>query len=363
MDFENEIFKPINNFENYLISNLGNVKNKKTNKILKIQKSQKYSTIGLIANNKHFTFLVHRLVAQAFIINPENKLTVNHKNHNTHDNRVDNLEWYSQKEQNDYNYKMSSDKRQTNRARSIICVDKFDNTKKTFRTLHEGSEWLLQNSLAKNIESCLAGIRNSIHNGGICHGYIWKYNDLDNPDLDGEIWKEIPLELTLGKPNYFISNKGRFKNDKGKLVILKNHNSYISVSFRNKEKTITHQLHRVVAKLFVPNVENKMFVNHIDGNKINNQSDNLEWVTKSENTKHAHKNGLIAKVGRKINQYDMNNKFINQYNSIKEASIILKLDKSSIGHVCARDRPGSNSCGGFIFKYVIQDTIVGSSIN
>ena len=115
---------------------------------------------------------------------------------------------------------------------------------------------------------------------------------------------------------------------------------------------ITQQLHRVVAFLFIDKVEGKNFVNHIDGNKDNNCSDNLEWVTKSENTKHAHDNGLIKKNSRKVNQYDKEGNFISKFESIKEAGIKLKLDKSSIGHICAKDRPGSNTCGGFIFKYV-----------
>ena len=359
-----EIFKPIINFENYHISNLGNVKNIKKNKLLKKSKGQYYLTVGINNLEKRQTFLIHRLVAQAFIPNPENKPTVNHINHDKIDNRVENLEWHTQKEQNEYNYKTEKYKRQTTRARSVMCTDKKSENQITFRTIAEASEWLKQNSCAKNEQSCLSGIRNALNSGYACHGYYWVYNDLNNVDLDGEIWKEIPYEFTLGKPNYFISNKGRFKNNKGKIIDFKNNNNYIQITIRNNNKHIVHQFHRIVAKLFVPNNdENKQFVNHIDGNKINNCSDNLEWVTKSENTKHAHKSGLITKNSRKVNQYDKNNNFIAQYNSIKEASIILKINKSSIGHVCAKDRKGTNTCGGFIFKYADMDDNISSSIN
>lgn len=53
-----------------------------------------------------------------------------------------------------------------------------------------------------------------------------------------------------------------------------------------------HSVHRLVALNFVPNPEKKLEVNHIDGNKLNNNASNLEWCTRSENEQHAWKNGL-----------------------------------------------------------------------
>ena len=351
MDNKEEVFKEIANFPGYYISNFGNVKSSKTNRLLKIQKSSRYSTVGLINNAKRYNYLVHRLVAQAFILNPENKPTVNHKNHDTYDNRIENLEWNTQKEQNQYNYNTEKEKRKTNRARSVSCYNNKNELCMTFRTLTEASIWLFNQGNSKNVEACLAGIRHSLNNGWFSYNYIWKYNDLENKDLDGEIWKEIPKELTCGKTNYWLSNKGRYKNDKGKIVDIKNNNQYKCISFRNNKTKINHQLHRLVAQLFVENLHNKPIVNHIDGNKENNISNNLEWVTKSENTKHAHENGLIKKNSRKVNQYDKEGNFIAEYESIKLAATTLKLDKSTIGHICAKDRPGTKTCGGFTFEY------------
>lgn len=54
------------------------------------------------------------------------------------------------------------------------------------------------------------------------------------------------------------------------------------------------QVHRLVAAAYVPNLYSKPDVNHIDGNPLNNHADNLEWVTKSENMRHAQDNGLLT---------------------------------------------------------------------
>ena len=165
MDNTEEIFKHIDGYKDYYVSNLGNVKSNKTNRLLKIQKLSGYSTVGLTNENKHYCFLIHRLVAEAFIPNPDNKLTVNHKNHDKHDNRVDNLEWNTQKEQNEYNYKTETEKRKTCRARSVVCFNKLTNElTKEFRSLSEGATWLNEESNSTNFESCLAGIRCYLNN-------------------------------------------------------------------------------------------------------------------------------------------------------------------------------------------------------
>ena len=118
-----------------------------------------------------------------------------------------------------------------------------------------------------------------------------------------EIWKDIQGYEGL----YQVSNFGRIKA-LHKVVshkyagtktipecikkIQKNLNGYsiIVLSINNKPKTFT--VHRLVAKHFIHNPENKPEVNHIDGDKGNNHISNLEWNTKSENNQHAYNNGL-----------------------------------------------------------------------
>lgn len=90
---------PIKDFENYLISNTGKVMNSNTGKLLYINdKGGKYYSVDLWKNNKRKRMYVHRLVAMAFIENPENKPAVNHIDANHHNNNVSNLEWVTYKE-------------------------------------------------------------------------------------------------------------------------------------------------------------------------------------------------------------------------------------------------------------------------
>lgn len=90
-----------------------------------------------------------------------------------------------------------------------------------------------------------------------------------------EIWKEIP-----DLPGYSVSNKGRVKKDStGQIMVLSKNGGYCRI-------TISKHVHRLVAQAFLepPESEEKCWVDHIDGNRSNNDVSNLRWVTPSENT-------------------------------------------------------------------------------
>ncbi len=88
-----EIWKDIKDYEGlYQVSNIGRVRSLITNKVLK-PSNIRYSRVILYKNKEHTNFSVHRLVAEAFIPNPENKPEVDHINTITNDNRVENLKW------------------------------------------------------------------------------------------------------------------------------------------------------------------------------------------------------------------------------------------------------------------------------
>lgn len=105
-----------------------------------------------------------------------------------------------------------------------------------------------------------------------------------------ETWKPVK-----GYENYFVSDLGRVKTKQGRYKKI-NYGickyGYLDLWKDNKSKRF--RIHRLVAEQFVPNTYNKEQVNHIDGNKKNNQANNLEWVTPKENIQHAINNNLSS---------------------------------------------------------------------
>ena len=98
-----EIYKVIEGFENYSVSNLGNVKNNTTNKILKpYPDSGGYYQVGLSKTNKKTCFLLHRLVGLQFLDSTDEKLEVDHIDNDRSNNKLINLRWAT-RSQNNYN--------------------------------------------------------------------------------------------------------------------------------------------------------------------------------------------------------------------------------------------------------------------
>lgn len=114
-----------------------------------------------------------------------------------------------------------------------------------------------------------------------------------------EEWKPL-IYQQKSFPNFEVSNIGRLRNVNTGTIYKQhiNKNGYyqvcVSLGGRNNKKVF--RIHKAVAETFIQNPYNKPQVNHIDGNKINNCVDNLEWVTSLENSYHALKTGLMIPI-------------------------------------------------------------------
>lgn len=95
------------------------------------------------------------------------------------------------------------------------------------------------------------------------------------------------------------------KRQKGKILRLNNTEKYLRVVLCKDGTPKTFYIHRLVAITFISNEENYKCVNHKDGNKLNNNVENLEWCTYSHNMKHAFSNGLAKPWNKKLFDKDI----------------------------------------------------------
>lgn len=160
-----EFWKDIKGYESlYQVSSWGRVKRVNTGRILKGCKNKDaYFYVDLYKNGSCKKYYIHRLVAQAFIPNPQNKPQVNHVDENNQNNRVENLEWCTSKENNNHgthNLRVGK-----SNSKSIICVE-------TGVKYHSTKDCAKQLGLNRgNITNVLKGRRKT------CGGYTFKYKE------------------------------------------------------------------------------------------------------------------------------------------------------------------------------------------
>lgn len=140
------------------------------------------------------------------------------------------------------------------------------------------------------------------------------YQILDINDLPNEEWKVL-IYNGIEYPNYLISNLGRIKSIKGNLIRKQyiGTNGYCQLHLTAKSHIMTH---RAVACTFIPLIQNKNDVNHIDEDRLNNTVNNLEWCDKKYNNNYGLHNENMSKARK---QY-----FIDNPNAAKEHSERLK---------------------------------------
>lgn len=192
-----------------------------------------------------------------------------------------------------------------------------------------------------------------------------------------EIWKDI----TGYEGIYQVSNLGRVKSldhlrkngkasyqkQKGRMLKQNNrpstsHHNYKYVGLHRKG----YYVHRLVAQAFIPNPNNLPYVNHKDGNTVNNCVDNLEWVTAKQNTQHAIENGLmkcackeqmdkirekyIKKYSFAIVKKDLDGNVLEEFSSASEIERKYNYNKTSILRCCKKVK-SYHTAYGFIWEF------------
>ena len=172
------------------------------------------------------------------------------------------------------------------------------------------------------------------------------------------VTKFIKIE---GFEEYLINPKGEvFSTKTNKLISLgKIRKGYMQVNLRKNNKNNRFYIHKVLAEAFIPNPENKPYINHIDGNPSNNSLDNLEWCTASENLKHSFNvlkrkptwlgiRGELNPNSKKIIQYNKNMESIKIWENAYEVQRVLNILQKNICDVCNYKR---KTAGKFIWRY------------
>lgn len=268
--------KPIPGFTGYYCdenSTFISTRKKKTGRKLKPSKHHSgYYVLGLSKEGRFKNYVIHRLVALTHLENPNNLPVVDHVDRDKSNNKKSNLRWATYSE-------------------NTLNVSE----KKTYNTMEFTEE-----------------------------------------DIKGEIWKNSNI-LRYGVYNLEVSSLGKlkYKRKTGRdiLIIPKDKQDYNSIAFRSEDKSVPRfrtLLHVFVWKVFNGDYDDKKYVvNHKNGNKSDCRLSNLELCTFSENTKHAHDNGMISTY--RVMTKELGKDIINDFyeHNISPYQITIKYGKAS----------------------------------
>lgn len=304
----------------YNVSSCGHVWSNHNKKNIKPSIKNGYYSVGLWKNGLRQDFLVHRLVAKAWIDNPNNYTEINHKNKDRTDNNVANLEWVTSQQNNKHSRNMNFN---THSQPILLVAD----ISVYFERVKEASIAL------KRSESSLY---KQLRNGTMYDCYYLEYVRCD--------YDKIPTDQIIGFPMYTIDKKGNIYSKKTKRFIRpqSDKNGFLFVKLRENNQTYTRKVHILTALNFVPNPNQYPYVFHIDGDKDNNNSNNLQWNTMSNQMKKKTHNN------RKIIQCSIFGNELEEFVSIKEAAKQTGSNDRSISSVCKGKRKTTN---GYSWKY------------
>lgn len=185
----------------------------------------------------------------------------------------------------------------------------------------------------------------------------YKNNTID--EIENEVWKPIGGFEDI----YYVSNKGRVKNIiVNKLMSVFKVGDYLKVSLKAK----AYFVHKLVAEAFIPNFDNKPHVDHIDTNTLNNNVENLRWVTIKENNNNPI---TVSKQINRLRSYNIDRKikivkfkYKNYYNteifdSVLDAAKSINDASTNISRVCKANSKVNiprYRCKGYCFMYEID---------
>jgi len=165
-------------------------------------------------------------------------------------------------------------------------------------------------------------------------------------------WRQTRDNEELNDYNYSVSEYGDIENlNTGNKLKPSVNNGYLNITlykFDPEKKQKSFAVSRLVAILYIPRIEGKNVVNHIDGNKLNNHYSNLEWTTQKENIKHANENGLVGYHPKKVIKCDQEGNKLKSFDSVIDAAKDINLTTHAIFKVL---RKKNQTAGGYKWKY------------
>ena len=315
--------RPIPGVSGYMVSSHGHVFNAATGNTMAQSIGYGYAHASLCVGGVRKRYRVHRLVALAFHgLPPDESYTVDHIDRIKTNNNASNLRWATKAEQ------AANRTHQDNRLmqQRPVVITSVAGQVSEFRSVTEAAEalGLPKRSRAKVLERALRG-----------GGGTLRYNDTARV---GVTYRPIPSSAIGGREGYHAGDDGSIMYPCGRVVF----GSFDPMGYR---RWGNHLMHRLVAAAFLPLDATRQFVNHRNGVKHDNQLSNLEYVSRSENTRHAHASGLAtgrAIIGTQASGAET------RFQSIAEAARAVGENGSSVRYHIGR----TTAYRGYTWKYV-----------